>query len=147
MPVYSTETKTTQHGEERKKIGDKIDFRVVDKVDDIDLINGEIASVTDPHKYFQDDRKIIREGKNMNDYFYRSPYLTTTQKESVKATCIQIMGTEGEITSLRLVDDGLYVNNYLGSLRLPSGEADLKNVRVLIERLLDVKVCCNNACF
>lgn len=58
----------------------------------------------------------------------------------MKNLCIQIVANEGEITGTRLLDDGLYINKKIGSLRIPSGPADLKVLRVLFERLDEAKV-------
>lgn len=58
----------------------------------------------------------------------------------MKSLCIQIAGNQGEITETRLMDDGLYISNKIGSLRIPSGPADLNVLRVLLERLDEVKV-------
>ncbi|KAI9261019.1 hypothetical protein EDC94DRAFT_673864 [Helicostylum pulchrum] len=43
------------------------------------------------------------------------------------------------IAEVFLADNGLYVNNRVGPLRLPSGTFDLSITRTLICRLLDVK--------
>lgn len=124
----------------RKKIGDKVDFRVIMKRYDVDLLNGEIASNATGAKYFHDNRKILRETKNITDQFYRSQFLSNSKKMKTKVQSIQIAGTEGEVAEVSLVDNGLYVNNRIGSLRLPSGIFDLGVARTLICRLLDVKV-------
>jgi hypothetical protein len=124
----------------KKKIGDKVDFRITLKRYNIDLLNGEIASKTTGSKYFHDNRKIIRETKNIADQFYRSRYLTNSKKMKIKAQSIQIAGTEGEIAEVSLVENGLYINDRLGSLRLPSGPNDIDITRSLICRLLDIKV-------
>jgi hypothetical protein len=117
-----------------------VDFRITLKRYNIDLLNGEIASKTTGSKYFHDNRKIIRETKNIADQFYRSRYLTNSKKMKIKAQSIQIAGTEGEIAEVSLVENGLYINDRLGSLRLPSGPNDIDITRSLICRLLDIKV-------
>ncbi|KAI9262105.1 hypothetical protein BY458DRAFT_587989 [Sporodiniella umbellata] len=57
----------------------------------------------------------------------------------MKSLCIQIAGNQGEITETRLKNDGLYISKKIGSLRIPSSPADLKVLRVLLERLDEVK--------
>lgn len=41
--------------------------------------------------------------------------------------------------NIKLVDQGLYVANRLGSLRLPSSLADMRKTRALLQRLLTLK--------
>ncbi|KAI9271225.1 hypothetical protein EDC94DRAFT_597529 [Helicostylum pulchrum] len=61
VSVYSAEVKNMgETSSSRKKIGDKLDFRIVIKIYNIDLLNGEVASNTTVTKYFHDNRKLIR---------------------------------------------------------------------------------------
>lgn len=124
----------------RKKIGDKVDFRMILKRYNVDLLNGEIASNSSHSKYFNDYRKMLRETKNIADQFYRSRFLPDSRKLKLKVQSIQIACTEGKISEVSLVENGLYVNNHVGSLRLPGGTFDIDIARTLISRLFDVKV-------
>lgn len=61
VSVYSAEVKNMgETSSSRKKIGDKLDFRIVVKIYNIDLLNGEVSSNTTVTKYFHDNRKLIR---------------------------------------------------------------------------------------
>ncbi|CEG75831.1 hypothetical protein RMATCC62417_10811 [Rhizopus microsporus] len=124
----------------RKKVDDKVNFRVVMKRYDVDLLNGEIASNTRAAKCFHGNRKIVRETKNIANQFYLSRFFSNARKMKIKVQFIQIAGTEGGVAEVSLVDNGLYINNRLGFLRLLSGTFDLDVARALICRLLDVKV-------
>ncbi|KAG2198504.1 hypothetical protein INT47_008608, partial [Mucor saturninus] len=98
-----------------------IDLRIISAAGH-DVINVEFARNLDDNRYYGDRRKILRESKNNADFVYRST-----------------SGNQGEITETRLKDDGLYISNKIGSLRTPSGPADLNVLRVLLERLDEVK--------
>lgn len=58
ISTYSTDVKNMNNETgTRKKIGDKVDFRVILRGYNVDLLNGEIASNTTGTKYFHDSRK------------------------------------------------------------------------------------------
>lgn len=177
VSMYSTEMKNMDNeASMRKKIGDKVDFRIILKRYNVDLLNGEIANNMAARKFFRDNRKILRETKNVAGQFYRSRFLSNSRKLGTKVQSIQIEGLkvntectcgfwsvsiclafpfwksrplylgskvypdpsakvikkkyEGEIYEVSLVDNGLYVKNYLGSLRLPSGSFDIDIARM-----------------
>lgn len=92
----------------------------------VDLLNGEVASNTVGTLYSHDIKKIVRETKNIADLVCHSRFVSGTKKLKTKAQSIQIAGSKGEAAEVKLVDDVLYVNNRLGSLRLPSGVYDLE---------------------
>ncbi|GAA5796865.1 hypothetical protein HPULCUR_002243 [Helicostylum pulchrum] len=125
-------------GSAKNIIGDKVDLRIISAAGH-DVINVEFARHPGDTKYYGDRRKILRESKNNADFVYRSTCVNKTLKKEMKSLCIQIAGNQGEITETRLKDDGLYISNKIGSLRIPSGPADLKVLRVLLERLDEVK--------
>ncbi|KAI9359732.1 hypothetical protein BD770DRAFT_442327 [Pilaira anomala] len=64
---------------------------------------------------------------------------TEKAKSINKPQSLRIACTEGEIHEVSLVDNGLYVDNRVGSLRLPGGTFDIDIARTLISRLFDVK--------
>ncbi|KAI9344470.1 hypothetical protein BD770DRAFT_190131 [Pilaira anomala] len=125
-------------GSVKNIIGDKVDLRITSAAGH-DVINVEFARNPDDTKYYGDRRKILRESKNNADFVYRSTCVKRTLKKKMKSLCIQIAGNQGEITETRLKDNGLYISNTIGSLRIPSGPADLNVLRVLFERLDEVK--------
>ncbi|KAI8977166.1 hypothetical protein BDF20DRAFT_820480 [Mycotypha africana] len=123
-------------------IGDRIDLRVCHTSpggEVVDLLCVEFAKDANDDKYFMDHRKVLREAKVNIDRFHRNRYLKPHQKRIISGYCIQISGTEGTISRVRLVDKGLYVANHVGSLRLPSSGADLRKTRTLLERLFTLK--------
>lgn len=130
----------TKNNNIRRKIGDKVNFRIRMKIFNVDLLNGEVASGTSSAKYFHDNREILRETKSIADQFCRSRFSANSKKMKIKACSIKIAGTEGGIVEVSLVDDGLYLNNHLGSLRWPIGVAEFDAIRTLICRLLEVRV-------
>lgn len=104
-------------------IGDKADGRVCIKGSDgktVDLINIEFAKTLENSKYQLDHRKILRESKTIADTFYKNPNLDVRYKSNIQANCIQVTGVEGQVFVVKLVDNGLYVSQKVGSLRLPS---------------------------
>jgi hypothetical protein len=52
---------------------------------------------------------------------------------------MQIVGPEGQMSKVKLVNNGLYAASHLGSLRLPSTQTDLRNLRTLLERIFTLK--------
>ncbi|CEP18427.1 hypothetical protein [Parasitella parasitica] len=77
---------------------------------------------------------------NIADQLCRSQILRDAEKPRTKVQSVQIASTEGEVAEVSLVDNGLYVNNPLGSLRLPSGTYDIEMTSTLFCRLLDLRV-------
>ncbi|KAI7903228.1 uncharacterized protein BX663DRAFT_433690, partial [Cokeromyces recurvatus] len=53
---------------------------------------------------------------------------------------VQIAQVEGQINSLCLMDNGLYVAIKVGSLRLPTSGHELRHARVVLKRLYNLKV-------
>lgn len=128
---------------EKFPIGNKVDCRVCTQDSNgkvTDLIKIEFARSHSDKKFHDDHRKLLREGKTIVDHFYASPFLTKRAKRNVAANFIQIVGTEGKVNKIKLVDNGLNVANKLGSLRLPSSGLDMRKARTLIERLFTTKV-------
>lgn len=105
----------------------------------LDLINVEFARNIGKDKFFADHRKLLREAKTSVDQLYASQFLTNHNKRSIQGHCIQVFGVEGQINEVKLVDNGLYISRTLGSLRLPTSEADLYKARVILERLMCMK--------
>ncbi|KAG0738068.1 hypothetical protein G6F57_003033 [Rhizopus arrhizus] len=52
---------------------------------------------------------------------------------------MQIAGIEGQVMSVHLIDQGLYMTSGLGSLRLSSSQIEMRKIRVLLERLFNLK--------
>ena len=52
---------------------------------------------------------------------------------------MQIASIDGQVMSVHLVDQGLYVTSGLGSLRLSSSQIEMRKIRVLLERLFNLK--------
>lgn len=48
-------------------------------------------------------------------------------------------GPVGQISEVKLVDNSLYVASHLGSLRLPSLQTNLRDLRTLLETLFTIK--------
>ncbi|KAI8986951.1 hypothetical protein BDB01DRAFT_719708, partial [Pilobolus umbonatus] len=122
-------------------IGDRVDLRVctvlpLRKV--YDLLGVEFAKDSNSNKFFVDHRKILREVNIIADRFY-SRFLKSREKRGIEGHSMQIAGPEGQFSSVKLVDNGLYVANHLGSLRLFFSTMDLRNLQTLLERLFTVK--------
>lgn len=90
-------------------------------------------------KFYRDHRKTLREGKTVADQFYRFPGLTSREKKNIAGCCIQIAAVEGQVMNVKMVDQGLYVASHLGSLRLPSSQVEMRETRILLERLFTLK--------
>lgn len=101
----------------------------------VNLINVEFARNIGKNKFFADHRKLLREAKNGVDQLYAGQFLTNHNKQSIQGHCNQVFGVEGQINEVKLVDNG----RTLGSLRLPTSEADLYKARVILERLMCMK--------
>lgn len=86
-----------------------------------------------------DHRKLPWEAKNSVDQLYNSPFLSNHTKRSINGHYIQIFSVEGQMSQVKLVDDGSYVVRWLGSLRLPTCGSDMHKARVLLERLMEMK--------
>lgn len=124
-------------------IGDKVNYRIFTKTSNgkvADLMNIEFAKNQGDKKFHDDHRKILREGKVVEDYFYASPFLNKRSKRSVAIHNIHIAATEGKIKKVKVVDNGLYVATNVGSLRLPSTHIEMRRARTLLERLFILKV-------
>ncbi|CAO3694759.1 unnamed protein product [Rhizopus stolonifer] len=105
----------------------------------VDLLCVEFAKDHGSKKFFSDHRKVLREAKMNADRFYKSHYLHPRDKRNIKGHCVQIAGPAGQISEVKLVDNGLYVASHLGSLRLPSSQTNLRDLRTLLERLFTIK--------
>lgn len=86
----------------------------------VDLLYVEFTKNTSNDKYFTDHRKVLGEAKVIVDRFYRNRFMKARQKRTISSHCIQIAGTEGQISRVCLVDRGLYIANHIDSLRLSS---------------------------
>jgi hypothetical protein len=99
-----------------KKInGYKIDCRVVNHQQDreIDFINCEAAKNFAPKKIFD------------NLYYLIANYPSVEPKNTYMHY-IQFSGTKCNVSSLRLVDQGLYIAGKIGVLDIPSKVSDFK---------------------
>lgn len=137
----SNSKKNSQQGD-GVMIGDKIDLRICTQSSRgtaVDLACVEFAKNNRDDKFYSDHRKTLREGKTVADQFYRFLGLKSREKRNIAGCCIQIAAVEGRVMNVKLVDQGLYVASYLGSLRLPTSQVEMKKTRVLLERLFTLK--------
>ncbi|KAI7897712.1 uncharacterized protein BX663DRAFT_584304 [Cokeromyces recurvatus] len=138
----SSESKKNNDHTKKGTIGDKVDLRVCTRSASgkiVDLLNFEFSNNMADNKIFTDHRKTLCEAKTVADKFYRSPLIKKRTKKNLRSYSVQIAQVEGQITSLRLMDNGLYVATKIGSLRLPTSGHELRYARVVLERLYDLK--------
>ncbi|KAG2192221.1 hypothetical protein INT47_012457 [Mucor saturninus] len=117
--VTTLQKKLNRPGD-KNVVGMKVDCRAVvffEKENlDIDLMNMEAAKVYNDDKIFQDRAKLVAEAKCSLDYFLHSSALTAEKKAKICIPVLQIAGAKCELCSYRLVADGLYALNSVGSL-------------------------------
>lgn len=130
-------TASKRHEGSSSEIEDKFDQRVCCQVQKatVDLINVTFARNVSKGRH----RKLSREAKNSVDQLYNSPFLSNHTKRSINGHCIQIFGVDGQMSQVKLVDDGSYVVRWLGSLRLPTCGSDMHKARILLEQLMEMK--------
>lgn len=85
----------------------------------------EFAPYSGPKKIKTDRSKLLVEAKTL--YNLTMGLNKNKENESLNIVNVQIMGLEGHILSVKLVDDYLYVAESIQSFTLPSTVSELKN--------------------
>ncbi|KAG2207473.1 hypothetical protein INT47_004221 [Mucor saturninus] len=135
VSVGSNAEKRPQDGNDCA-IGDKVDLRVCTSSPSgkmVDLINIELAKDTSSTKLHADYRKVV--------YFQAAGPLFTSGVSGPHIVLreAKIGGVKGQISEVKLIDNGLYVASHSGSLSPTSLQVDLRNLRILLRRLHAIK--------
>jgi hypothetical protein len=118
----TTDQKKLNRPGDKHVVGLKVDCRAVayfanNKLD-IDLMNMEAAKEYEDDKICHDCIKPIAEAKCSLDYLLNSPNLTDEKKAALVISIVQIAGSKCEVCCYRLVANGLYTLQSVGSLTL-----------------------------
>lgn len=121
-----------------KNVGSfKIDIRIVFYYNSItyDLVNGEAACHSGDDKVVEDERKLTREGKDMQDAFIENHCGT------LFPFMLQIVGSSINISTLYLTAPELYVSLPRCAVSLPASVLELKEiVPDFLTNLLTIRV-------
>ncbi|KAG0738038.1 hypothetical protein G6F16_011760 [Rhizopus arrhizus] len=118
---------------DKNTMGDRIDLRVLTKVDDSyhDLSNCEFANdKLGPGKFTADHLKILRGSKVILDDITNQKFLKAKDARRLIVPSFQANGLEGEIKITKLVAPGLYTVQHLGSVDVPYLADDLSILRI-----------------
>jgi hypothetical protein len=120
---------------DRHVVGLKVDCWAVayfanDKLD-IVLMNMDAAKEYEDDKICHDRIKLIAETKCSLDYLLSSPNLTDEKKAALVIPIVQIAGTKCEVCCYKLVANGLYTLQSVGSLTLSPISTEFPTVATL----------------
>ncbi|KAG0768500.1 hypothetical protein G6F26_006016 [Rhizopus arrhizus] len=124
----STGNKEEQYESSKSVKGFKIDLRFIydTEEDEYDVGAGEAAKTNNDDKLLQDLGKAIRESKDVLDGLLNIVMEDSIAK-SLSAWFVQICGLQGEIASVHLAFNGLYVAVPQGKLKFPISIATMSD--------------------
>ncbi|KAG2235353.1 hypothetical protein INT48_004972, partial [Thamnidium elegans] len=124
----STVNKEEQYESSKSVKGFKIDLRFIydTEEDEYNVGAGEAAKTNDDDKLLHDLGKVIRESKDVLDGLLNIVMEDNIAK-SLSAWFVQICGLQGEIASVHLAFNGLYVAIPQGKLKFPTSIATMSD--------------------
>ncbi|KAG1148352.1 hypothetical protein G6F37_005760 [Rhizopus arrhizus] len=124
----NTGNKEEQYESSKSAKGFKIDLRFIydTEEDEYDVGAGEAAKTNNDDKLLQDLGKVIRESKDVLDGLLNIVMEDSIAK-SLSAWFVQICGLQGEIASVHLAFNGLYVAVPQEKLKLPTSIATMSD--------------------
>lgn len=135
-PSTAAKKKTT-YSEAKNVIAFKIDVRIVCCYNGVnyELVNGEAACHSGDDKIVQDEGKLTREGKDIQDCFVEN------QCSTLFPFMLQLVGPSIDISTLHLTAPGLYISLPRYNVALPASIPELeKVVPDLLVNLLTLRV-------
>lgn len=122
-PSTAAKKKTT-YSEAKNVIAFKIDVRIVCCCNGVnyELVNGESACNSGDDKIVQDEEKLTREGKDIQDCFVEN------QCNNLFPFMLQLVGPSIDISTLHLTAPGLYIGLPRYNVALPASIPELEEV-------------------